>query len=666
MLALGLSGHFGGEDTDLVPGLPESYSHDAAACLVADGKLVAAVEEERFNRIKKTTKFPVNAVRACLEIAGVGLDEVDVVGYYFDEVFSDNALNTWYAAIPQIPVRSARRLIQDKLAEGLGVEVPDERVRFTRHHDAHAWSSFLRSGMDQALVAVLDGRGEEESGTLYRAGAGDLELLDTQPVHASLGLFYQEAISLVRYGFGDEYKVMGLAPYGDAKKYREVFDSLYTLHDEGRYELTPGTPWLNTVASRFLAEGFAPRRTGEPVTQQHQDFAAGVQEMLENVVMHVLRHWAKVTGLRKFCFGGGVAHNSSLNGLILRSGLFDEVFVHPASHDGGASEGAALAAALQAGWNRTTQPRMRTASLGPTLGDRDEIAARLKAWGDQVEVEPHEDIVEVAANLMAEGKVLGWAHGRSEFGPRALGNRSILADARPSDNRTRINAMVKKRESFRPFAPAVTAEAADTYFDLTDTKADHDFMSFVVYVHEDRREELGATTHVDGSARVQVVEAESNPRFHRLIQRFGEITGTPVLLNTSFNNNAEPIVQTVDDVVTSYLTTDLDYLVVEDFLVRRRPGAVLDDLVVRFRPVTRLRMSWNHVAGPDAEHEIYLDYTKGPRTVVSAEVFALLSAVDGRRTLSELAGGEVSEEVRKVFHDLWQGRLVELLPRGDV
>jgi decarbamoylnovobiocin carbamoyltransferase/7-O-carbamoyltransferase len=372
-----------------------------------------------------------------------------------------------------------------------------------------------------------------------------------------------------------------------------------------------------------------------------------------------------VTGLRTFCFGGGVAHNSSLNGLLLRSGLFDEVFVHPASHDGGASEGAALAVALQAGWNRPKLSRMRTASLGPDLGDRDVIGKRLHAWRDQVEVEHHEDIVEVAANLMAEGNVLGWAHGRSEFGPRALGNRSILADARPADNRTRINAMVKKREGFRPFAPAVTAEAADTYFDLTDTKADHDFMSFVVYVHEDRREELGAVTHVDGSARVQVVDPEHSPRFHRLIQRFGEITGTPVLLNTSFNNNAEPIVQSVDDVVTSYLTTDLDYLVVEDFLVRRRPEAVVDDLVVRFRPVTRLRKSWNHVVGPDAEHEIYLDYTNGPRSTVSAEVFALLGAVDGRKTLAELVGGEVPDEVRKVFYDLWHSRLFELLPRED-
>jgi decarbamoylnovobiocin carbamoyltransferase/7-O-carbamoyltransferase len=280
-----------------------------------------------------------------------------------------------------------------------------------------------------------------------------------------------------------------------------------------------------------------------------------------------------------------------------------------------------------------------------------------------VDVSRPEDVVEATAQLLAEGAVVGWAHGRSEFGPRALGNRSIIADARPVENRDRINAMVKKREAFRPFAPAVTPEAASTYFDLTDTAAEHGFMSFVVHVRESRRAELGAVTHVDGTARVQVVTPEANARFHRLITRFGELTGTPVLLNTSFNNNAEPIVQTVHDALTCYLTTEIDVLVVEDFLVRRRgpvTGA-LDDLVPTLRPDTRLRRDWR--PGDQARDEVYLDYSFGPSATPSPEVFAVLSAVDGESTLGALAG-ELTDDVRAELYSLWQRRFFSLAPKA--
>jgi predicted NodU family carbamoyl transferase len=661
MLVLGLSGNFSTEDTDLLPDMNSDFFHDAAACLVRDGKTLAAVEEERFNRIKKTTKFPTNAIRACLDMAGVSPGQIDAVGHYFQELFVDRALYEFYVKNPEVPVRYSRELITDHLKSELDLDLLDDRLLYTEHHVSHAMSCFLRSGVNEALVVVMDGRGEMHSTTIFRGTRGQLVTLATYGVGKSLGQFYEAGINVLGYGFGDEYKVMGLAPYGNPHTYSDLFGSLYSLRDEGSYELRP-------ITGTFFVNGFAPRRKGQEFTQEHKDFAAGLQKTLETIVLHILKYWAGRTGLTNLCFTGGVAHNSSLNGLILRAGIFREVFIHPASHDGGSAEGAALAAARELGECSKMQPRLCSASLGPDLGTSAEIEKHLVAWGDLVEHERPSDIVERAAELLADGAVLGWAQGSSEYGPRALGNRSILADARPSGNKQRINSMVKKRESYRPFAPVVTAEAADVYFDITGTRANHDFMSFVVNVREGRRTELGAVTHVDGTARVQIITPGSNERFHRLVKRFGELTGTPVLLNTSFNNNAEPIVQSVQDVLTCFLTTELDFLVIEDFLVSRRPGRVLalDALVPRLRPVTRLaeRSRARQPGSQHVIHEIYLDYAGGSRAEVSSAAFALLSAADGTRTLGMLAApvGGLSDDMRRELYGLWQGRYFALQP----
>lgn len=410
------------------------------------------------------------------------------------------------------------------------------------------------------------------------------------------------------------------------------------------------------------------RRMGEEFSQDHKDFAAGLQHLLETIAMHVISYWARYTGLRNLCFVGGVAANSSLNGVILRSGLFDEVFIHPASHDAGAAEGAALMAADQLGTSPFGLPRMRSASVGPGLGTTTQVENALEAWGGLVEYERSSDIVEDAARLLADGAVLGWAHGRSEFGPRALGNRSILADARPPENKEKINAMVKKRESFRPFAPVVTPEAATEYFNLPKTRANYDFMSFVVDVREDRRAELGAVTHVDGTARIQIIDPVSNERFYRLVRRFGELTGTPVLLNTSFNNNAEPIVQSVQDVLTCFLTTGLDFLVIEDWVVRRREGTslALDSLVVKYRPVTRMaKRTWlTPACTRDVQYTIFLDMAPWPSAIISPSVFSILEAADGKQslaTLAEVVGG-LTDDLRRELYSLWQDRYFTLEP----
>ncbi|MGH7746145.1 MAG: carbamoyltransferase N-terminal domain-containing protein, partial [Candidatus Dormibacteria bacterium] len=310
MLVLGLNGNFSTEDHDLVPGMPDFFFHDASASLVRDGVLIAAVEEERLNRIKKTTKFPINAIRSCLTEANVSPADIDAVGYYFREDHMDMVLNQLYIENPKTEIRYSRRFIADHLRAAFSWELPDNRLVYVPHHVAHAMSSFVRSGMRQALVAVLDGRGEEHSGTIFLAHDLQVESVATYPVRKSLGVLYLFATQLLGYKYGDEYKVMGLAPYGDPGKYREIFDSLYSLRDKGDYEITPtGVVGPNLFGPSFCSHEFLPRRKGENFTQQHMDFAAGLQEAVEKIVLHILGYWAESTGLKKLCFGGGVAHN---------------------------------------------------------------------------------------------------------------------------------------------------------------------------------------------------------------------------------------------------------------------------------------------------------------------------------------------------------------------
>jgi decarbamoylnovobiocin carbamoyltransferase/7-O-carbamoyltransferase len=667
MLVLGVSGGFAGQDVGFAPDVIESYYHDAAACLIRDGELVMAVEEERFNRVKKTTQFPVNAIRACVDAAGVPPAEIDAIGYFVTERSTDIMMKLFATAETEVPIRPSRELLTERLRDSLGIEVPGDRLLYIPHHLNHAMSGFVRSGMDDALVVVMDGWGDEQAISIYRGSSGrfsgqrsQLETLAVHDAGKSLGKYYLDKIGLLGYGLGDEYKVMGLAPYGNPETYRALFDAAHTLKDGGDFDLDFGN-W------QFVLQGFMPRRKGQDFTAQHIDLAAGLQHTLERIVMHVLGYWAQRTGLASLCFVGGVAQNSSLNGLILRSGTFGRVFIHPAAHDGGTAEGAALAAALQLGAPPFRQPQLRCASTGPGLGTAAEIEKELAGWAELIDYERPAGIVDSTAALLAGGAVLGWAHGRSEYGPRALGNRSILADARPAQNKERINSMVKKREAYRPFAPVVTARAAPDYFDLPPTAANYDFMSFVVAVRPDKRAELGAVTHIDGTARVQVLDAGSNPRFHQLLTRFGELTGVPVLLNTSFNNNAEPIVQTVHDAVTCFLTTGLDYLVIEDFLIRRRPGPLaLDALVPQFRPHTRLgRLVRMTPAGQrQIIHTIYLQHLNGPDAEITPQASALLEAADGIRTLESLADttGGLTDDIRRELHSLWQSRYFSLRP----
>ncbi|MEU4896779.1 carbamoyltransferase C-terminal domain-containing protein [Streptomyces sp. NPDC044780] len=659
MITLGITGSFADLAGTFMPDVPEWLFHDSAAALVVDGTVVAAVEEERLNRLKHSNLFPASAAKACLELAGVRAQDVDDVAFFFGEDYADLEVGHEYLKFPDVPVLSARELLTTRLTEALGREFQHGDVHFTKHHRAHAFGSFADSGFDSALAVVIDGNGEAEGVSVFDCADGGMKLLHSYPDQHSLGHLYLALLPFLGFRRFDEYKVMGLAPYGDPSVYRDCFRPYYALLDDGGYTMNSGA-----VVEHLLHAGFAPRRRGEPIRQQDSDLAAALQATLEEVERHLLGHWARQTGAARLCLSGGVAHNSTANGRVLQWGLFDEVFVHPASHDAGASAGAAQHRQAEVTGGRRGKGLVN-AFLGPDLGGPDAVRAELAGWRAFVDVEeiaPGEE-ARYAASAVASGQVVGWAHGRSEFGPRALGHRSILADPRDAGSRDRVNAMIKKREGFRPFAPAVLAESAREVFDLTATKARLDFMGCVVDVRPEWREKLPAVTHVDGSARVQTVHRDTNPVMWELIDGFRAATDVPVVLNTSFNNFAEPIVQSVGDVLRCLVTTTLDLAVVPGHAVRRKPGfrAVLHTADVVLHPATRLR----EVATADGSVTRVVSFrTQGAKPVaVSEPVFGLLRAAASGPTSAAAHGLPADEETLDALLLLWEHRVVDFRVR---
>jgi carbamoyltransferase len=667
MLVIGVNGGLDAVESSAVA-LGEAENHDSAAVLLRDGQIVAAFEEERLNRIKHTNKFPANAIKACLEVAGVPLAGIDRFAFYTAEEMARAGL-ALYALTGRSVARALRleaaadanprRLLQALLEREVGGSVLEERIHFVRHHVAHAFSALGPSGFERALVVTLDGQGDREAGYVASAGPEGLEILQRIGVPSSLGHFYSRITALLGFDQFDEYKVMGLAPYGDPASYRERFERLYTLGPRGSFELHP---------ERLLAmfASLEPRQADQPILPRHQDLAAALQETLERIVFHLLEHHRAATALTDLCLAGGVAHNCTLNGKILASGLFSRVFVQPAAHDAGCAWGAALfASGARPG---PSAAPLADLYLGNDLGPSATIAGALAAWEPLLSIRRSDDVAAEAAQLLAEGKVIGWAQGRAEFGPRALGNRSILADPRPPANKERINAMVKKREGFRPFAPAVLAERAPDFFELPpQTRADLSHMTYVVKVRAERQALLGAVTHVDGTARVQTVAREVNPRFWRLISEFSRLTDVPVLLNTSFNNNAEPIVDSVQDAVVCFLTTGLDRLVVGDFVVEK--GALTPERCRLLVPALCRHVSLQRIRASDGprglRERFQLGNSQNGRTVpISPAMWQLLQATDGRQTLAELLPplmGPVEECFGELV-ELWARRLITLVP----
>ncbi|HKQ04409.1 MAG TPA: carbamoyltransferase C-terminal domain-containing protein [Blastocatellia bacterium] len=671
MLVLGFHGGHRRVDED---GRDGFSSHDSAAVLVRDGEVLAAIEEERLNRIKHSNCFPSLSIRYCLDRYNLTLNDVDLIANNVEETWQGFYAKSLFLEGRESHIRpDGRGFVASLYEREFGFDVT-KKLRFCGHHLAHAWSAYVPSGFTNALILVLDGDGDNLSGMVLQGEGPKLIQLDEFGMDQSLGILYQKLINYLGYHRFDEYKVMGLAPYGDPNVYAKVFEKCYRLLPDGNYSLAGPLTWLANFDNAGLVA--AARRKGDPFTQVHKDVAAALQAMLEKIVLHILTHYQKVTKQTNLCLAGGVAHNCTLNGKILYSGLFKHVFVQPAAHDAGGALGAAYSV-LSEHLRPLRVMKMDALYFGTDIGDDESIENILKSWGDFISYEKVDQIAVKTAHLLAAGQVVGWAQGRSEFGPRALGNRSILADPRPAENKLLINEMVKKRESYRPFAPSVLEERVRDFFDVPAEQPEYPFMIFVVRTREDRRDILQAVTHVDGTARVHSVSRTTNPLFHEVISEFGKLTGVPVLLNTSFNNNVEPIVNTAEEAIVAYLTTGLNYLAIGSFLVCKKEGdplpLVCQRLAIRLPRSRRLVQRQSEAERGRVEDVFELGstasrYFSQPTIRLSREMFSILQKADGRQTLSDLtiqAGILSADRIQKLsaeLFELWSKRGVILSP----
>lgn len=564
------------------PGLEEreyriSQGHDSAAVCVVDGEIVAAAAEERFSRKKHTGEFPKCAINYCLSVAGIRAKDIDEIVHSFDyspyrEIYSMDPITA-----EQYRQVFSRESLLKQLKRDLPMVSPD-RLRHVDHHLAHAASAYYTSGWDECLVVVTDGMGEAHSTTVYHAHANQLKKLHEVAANDSIGILYSIVTFHLGFDFNsDEYKVMGLAPYGDAAHFRPFFNHAIKLLDDGRIQI----PVLHMNKSREDRENYGATRryleehlgqSREPdaeITAKHRDIAAALQECLDNVMLHTCERAAQATGLRRLALAGGVALNCTANGKLLQSECFDEIYVQPASGDDGSALGAALLIASQRGTVRNV--RMPVPFLGPAASE-EEIAESLAEFDDRIAIVRYStlhDASVAAANLIRDGKVIAWYRGRMEFGPRALGHRSILADPGHPEMRDRINAMVKMREAFRPFAPAVSLEQVHEWFEVP-RRTELPYMIITVDVRDELRHLLPAITHVNGSARVQTVSEQDNGDFHALLKQVGNLTGREMVLNTSFNVKGQPIVNTPREALQTFLGTGIEHLFLENVMVSRR------------------------------------------------------------------------------------------------
>ena len=553
-------------------GLGISYQmHDSSACLVRDGEVVAAIAEERLSRAKHDSRFPVNAIRCCLEIAGASADRLDYVAFgwskpsraYLHDLKS--LLTGRYPASGRALLNSTRHFVSMTRREGgwreFGSAFGATRARVYRvdHHLSHALSAYACAGFGDSTVVVMDGRGAWEATSIWMARDGRLEPVEIIPFPQSLGLFYAEMTYYLGFEkYSDEWKVMGLAPYGEPGVDLSGLVDLAAepYHVNARALLGHDSEDV-TAIERLLG----PRRAPESeLDDRHRAIAFAVQDACERAMMNVVRYAIRRTGCRTLCLAGGVALNSKANGAILRSGLVDDLFIQPAAADDGASLGAAMYPYLLERTLPTTP--MRDAYFGPSYDD--DVEAALRTY--KLRHTPVDAPAKVAAELIAQGRVVGWMQGRMEFGPRALGARSILADPRDEGMKERVNAAVKFREGWRPFAPSFLAEDAT---DWMEEARDSPFMILTFDARPDRRHDLGAVTHVDGSLRPQTVERDVSPLYWELIDEFRQRTGVPAVMNTSFNLRGEPIVCTPTDAIRTFYSSGLDALVLGSFLVEK-------------------------------------------------------------------------------------------------
>ncbi len=590
-----------------------AFYHDSAACLVRDGEIIAAAQEERFSRLKHDPSFPSEAVKYCLKEAGLkSSGQLDFVVFY-DKPFLklERILTTYLSYAPRglgSFVKSMPAWIKQKIwiKEIIRRELDFEgTILFTKHHEAHAASAFFPSPYDRAAILTVDGVGEWPT-TSFGAGEHNkiVPIAELNFPH-SLGLLYSAFTYYTGFKVNSgEYKMMGLAPYGEPRYADLILRELVDLKNDGSFRLN--MKYFDFAAGLKMTNGkfdalfqSSPRKPDEPVSQSYMDMAASIQKVTEEIMLKIIRHVHRITGRRKLCLAGGVALNCVANGKILREGPFDDIWIQPAAGDAGGALGAALSVWYQY-LDNARQPRagddcQKRSYLGPAYGDRD-IARSLKRQGAVFGKLRPDELVEKVAGLIAEGKVVGWFQGRMEFGPRALGARSILGDARNEEMQARMNMKIKFRESFRPFAPSVLESRAADFFDI-DRRSPYMLLTvFVKNNHRTRnrssldrarglekmkvvRSDLPAVTHVDYSARIQSVSHNSHPLYHKLIKQFDDKYHCPVIINTSFNVRGEPIVCTPRDAFLCFMRTDMDCLAIGNYLLYKEEQLVSADRV---------------------------------------------------------------------------------------
>tara|TARA_B100000795_G_scaffold214888_1_gene168698 strand:- start:822 stop:2660 length:1839 start_codon:yes stop_codon:yes gene_type:complete len=585
-----------------------AFYHDSAACLLKEGEILAAAQEERFTRKKHDASFPHYAIKYCIKEAGISADEIiNVVFYEKPFLKFERLLETYLSSAPKgfksftraMPVWIKDKLFQKsilkkKLTKTLGTNINwGERLLFSEHHLSHAASAFYPSPFENAAVLTLDGVGEWTTTSLAIGKGKDLKVIKEIHFPHSLGLLYSAFTYYTGFKVNSgEYKVMGLAPYGEPKYLNLIKENLISVADDGSFQLdmsyfdfATGLTMTNNKFDKLF--GGPPRTSEMKITQREMDLAASVQKVTEDIIIQIAKGIAKETGERNLCLAGGVALNCVANGILLKKKIFDNIWIQPAAGDAGGALGAALSSYyLHHAKERILPPKgdtMKGSFLGPSFSNKD-IESELTKCGAKFIKLSENELIEKVSSAIADEKAIGWMQGRMEFGPRALGGRSIIADPRSPQMQKQLNLKVKYRESFRPFAPSILREDVNEWFDHN---ADSPYMLLVADVKKDKhcsitaeeeelfgidklniqRSVVPAITHVDYSARLQTVHSNTNPRYHALISKFKDKTGCPIVVNTSFNVRGEPIVCTPTDAFKCFMGTDLDLLAIGNYLL---------------------------------------------------------------------------------------------------
>lgn len=593
-----------------------AFYHDSAAAVLCNGEIIAAAQEERFTRKKADASFPIEAIKFCLNYAGIKISDINEIVFYDKPILKFDRILASYLHTAPLGIRSFLKAIPLWLREKLWIEdqikkdlMYEKDILFTQHHQSHAASAFYPSPFNEAAILTVDGAGEWATTAVSLGKGNKLDILETLEFPHSLGLLYSAFTYYCGFKVNSgEYKLMGLAPYGKPIYKEKILNNLVQVNTDGSISLNlkffnfiSGLKMINKKFCKLF--GMPPRRPEEPLTQFYMDIAASIQEITNEIIVAMAKHAKELTGCKNLCFAGGVALNCSANNILAKSGIFENIFIQPAAGDAGGALGAALYAHYALHGNiRNPQNNNDVIPQLPGLGpdfSPEEIEKLLKHYGLNYKKMSDDDLYKYCAEKLNEQQIIGWFQGRMEFGPRALGYRSIIADPRSADMQKKMNLKIKFRESFRPFAPAVMEDFADEYFDipssskyltpymLTTTQILRKHLKNVESFDSTEnkisllgidRSTINAVTHLDGSARVQVVREKDNPKFYKLLREFYRQTKMPMVVNTSFNVRGEPIVCTPQDALYCFFASNIDILVLECFILEKRTQSVKMDL----------------------------------------------------------------------------------------